>query len=543
MASTTSSSQSRSVPQLLFDDGSRAVFEDSSSSLVTRSNPRKKSDSSIHEFYEIDRLAKEIRTLPQHERVAIQFPDEMLEDSPMVCWEFEKILPDHCWVFVLGDTTYAPCCPDYAAAAHLNADCMIHYGHACLSPCTSIPVLYSFGKADMNVQECASKLKEKLSSENCTGKKILLFYSLEYHHAISDLEALLQEENILVQVAKIPERTLPIPVENESSLSSSACCHQGNRDEESCCQNSKPPSTHVKDEKENTLDESANTTDLNIGGLHISQDDGEDDTERIVVYIGDYQSRQFLNIVLRYISQSKSPAIWTYDPTTKEIDSSLSSSLFQKILNRRFFLIQKVRSLSVFGILVANLSDTFMRSIVKAIQNLLRQHGRTSYTFVVGKINPAKIANFAEIEAFCLVACPEHSLLENERDFPVPIVTPLELGMALGLFEWGSVDYSLNSKDFLVKEVAENVPVAEGSDDDTPYYNLATGQYESKPTPDEGINLRALPGQGKLTTYRSAASTFLQQREYQGLEVRTGQTEAQGASQGDVGIASNYEER
>ena len=36
------------------------------------------------------------------------------------------------------------------------------------------------------------------------------------------------------------------------------------------------------------------------------------------------------------------------------------------------------------------------------------------YTFVVGKINPAKLSNFAEIECFVMVACPEHSLLQME---------------------------------------------------------------------------------------------------------------------------------
>lgn len=48
----------------------------------------------------------------------------------------------------------------------------------------------------------------------------------------------------------------------------------------------------------------------------------------------------------------------------------------------------------------------------------------------MGKINPAKLANFLEIECFVLVACPENSLLDA-KEFLCPIVTPYELEVAL----------------------------------------------------------------------------------------------------------------
>jgi diphthamide biosynthesis enzyme Dph1/Dph2-like protein len=55
-------------------------------------------------------------------------------------------------VFVLGDTTFAPCCSDAIAAQHLEADCVVHYGHACLSPCRDIPVLYSSGRQQLSTR-------------------------------------------------------------------------------------------------------------------------------------------------------------------------------------------------------------------------------------------------------------------------------------------------------------------------------------------------------------------------------------------------------
>ena len=37
-------------------------------------------------------------------------------------------------LFVMADSTYGSCCVDEVGASHINADCVIHYGHTCLSP-------------------------------------------------------------------------------------------------------------------------------------------------------------------------------------------------------------------------------------------------------------------------------------------------------------------------------------------------------------------------------------------------------------------------
>lgn len=37
-------------------------------------------------------------------------------------------------LYVMADTTYGSCCIDEVGAAHINADCVVHYGHTCLSP-------------------------------------------------------------------------------------------------------------------------------------------------------------------------------------------------------------------------------------------------------------------------------------------------------------------------------------------------------------------------------------------------------------------------
>ncbi|KAF4307385.1 diphthamide biosynthesis protein [Botryosphaeria dothidea] len=56
--------------------------------------------------------------------------------------------------------------------------------------------------------------------------------------------------------------------------------------------------------------------------------------------------------------------------------------------------------------------------------------GKKSYTFVVGKINAAKVANFSEVGGWVVIGCWESSLIES-KDFWKPIITPFELQLTL----------------------------------------------------------------------------------------------------------------
>ena len=88
--------------------------------------------------------------------------------------------------------------------------------------------------------------------------------------------------------------------------------------------------------------------------------------------------------------------------------------------------------------------------MITRIRTMLAQAKKKSYTITVGKLNPAKLGNFLEIECFVLVACPENSLIEAKvriapsqsliiltrarlvtQDFLRPIITPYELEIAL----------------------------------------------------------------------------------------------------------------
>jgi len=81
---------------------------------------------------------------------------------------------------------------------------------------------------------------------------------------------------------------------------------------------------------------------------------------------------------------------------------------------RRYTMVQRARDADVFGILVGTLGVASYLHLISQLRRILNQKGKKTYTISVGKLNPAKLANFAEIECFILVACPENSLIESK---------------------------------------------------------------------------------------------------------------------------------
>jgi diphthamide biosynthesis protein 2 len=513
-------SERKTPPQLMFDDGSRVMMHASEApAAVQQVSPR--GNRSVEEYYEIGRLSQEILDVvngtPRDSdgwacRVALQFPDALLPDAPEVCWAMEQALmvtsDQPALVFVLGDTTFGSCCPDEVAALHLTADVLVHYGHACLSPAQQLPVLYSFGITDMDVPACVEAIVAEANKESV--RKILLLYEVRYHHAMAHVQTLMSEQgDMLVLAGQIPQ----------------PCCG-GEAMEQS--------------------EETAGPSYIVVGGLQIPSD--VDLSMYTLVFVGDAasSSRQYVNTMLRFLTYPNGPtSFWTYSPTAASLETSLPPNL-RRQLNRRFFLTQKARDATCFGILVGTLSQKHFTSVVASLRHVIQDAGKASYTFAVGKVNAAKLANFAEIDCYVLVACGENSLLEDERDLHVPVITPLELDMALGNTEWGV--YSLDYNDFLNIHANRQGQVAsidaDGDEDaDAPYFSLATGKYMDTKKNTGDIDLQALPGKGQVIVHQSKASEFLRSRDFQGLEAAIGETAVHAAKPGDIGIASNYGQR
>ncbi|KAF8152245.1 putative diphthamide synthesis protein-domain-containing protein [Crassisporium funariophilum] len=490
----------------------------------------------FEKFYEIQRTAEEILK-EGYKRVALQFPDELLHDSVPIFRQLKHRVGQGCELYVLADTSYGSCCVDEVAAQHIEADAMVHYGHACMSQTSRLPVIYVFGKKYVDVDICVLKLAESFDHDNAEvngdhegghRRAILLKHDVVFTHQADEilqgLQRIFEPRNIAVLYHRIETRAMPTPSSrNGSELASTE----------------QPPS----------VDESP-PSEVPPSDIPLEY--------TTIFYVGS-ESLGLTNLLVTNASCN----VYSFDPLTQS--SRLESSRTNKILMRRYAILQKARDADVFGILVGTLGVASYLPLIKHLRNLLAQKRKKSYTISVGKLNPAKLANFLEIECFILVACPENSLIEA-KDFLRPIVTPYELEIALQADPIWTGKYVLDFERLLSeagsgtsdkldsKDVTDN-GTGEGpeSDDDQPVFSLVTGTYrhakryggQTSETQQQigGGSAVVLRNQDNaVATLDSAAGQFLQQRTYQGLDMRIGEDAPSVLEQGRSGIARGYQD-
>lgn len=60
---------------------------------------------------------------------------------------------------------------------------------------------------------------------------------------------------------------------------------------------------------------------------------------------------------------------------------------------------QRAKEAGVIGIVVGTLGVQRYNSVVRALRTMIEDAGRKAYVLAVGKVNVAKLANFAEVRA------------------------------------------------------------------------------------------------------------------------------------------------
>ncbi|KAG6332059.1 hypothetical protein ID866_7030 [Astraeus odoratus] len=422
--------------------------------LASSISAQRSASQDLLEFYEIERTAKEIRD-GGFKRIALQFPDELLHESVPVYRSLKQRVNEGQELYLLADTSYGSCCVDEVAAQHVDADLMVHYGHACLS------------QADP---------------------------------------------------------TAPRPESDGGTMPDPACLQQ-------------------------TADTITNQNESNPALEHDND---------IIVYIGE-ESLTLTNILITHSSTEADKQVYSYNPATSTL--RLESGHTNKLLMRRFAVVQKARDADVFGILVGTLGVASYLSVINYLRTLLSRSRKKSYTISVGKLNPAKLANFMEIECFVLAACPENSIIES-KDFFKPIITPHELRVALQPEGTWLGRYILEFNQLITDDGLETTSTTverprsgeeDEEDPDRPSFSLITGRFrqarrfgvgdkqEHTNDTDSVATVVLRNQEGSLSKLSdSAAAMFLESRVYRGLEARIGEDMPSVLEQGRSGIARGY---
>eukprot|EP00249_Psilotum_nudum_P011848 c23421_g1_i1 orf=135-1808(+) len=528
-------------------------------------------------------------------RVALQFPDELLKDSTAVVsllrieLERQRLTRDisigSCspiQLYVLADTTYGSCCADEIAAAHVNAECIIHYGHTCFSQMSRLPIWYVLGRASIDHEDCAGKLSEYIMSRQ---QDLLVLYGLEYAYAMPMLEesmhkrvAAISAVHVKITFAEVPHKEVNpiVPVCDRRKEPSEGNCTDihGAFGEDACCKGKcirygSTESQEVRGSKkclhnnqqgqegssQTDQSEMASTwnelRDISFGGLkwRFPEYNNNSMEHSSVVWIGK-ESPTLTNFMLTF----NKAMVVRYDPETKVLLTDEKNQ--SKALRRRYYLVERAKDANIVGIIVGTLGVAGYQQIIQHIRRLIKEAGKKSYTLVMGRPNPSKLANFPECDVFVLVACAQTALLDS-KEFLSPLITPFEavLSFTRGMQWMGT--YHLDFQAVINSSIAQRFALSCEENNEARFSFFKGGYVEesNSQVPEEKSMILSSTTQqtlqppanarSDLTVNREAKSgaEFFALRSFKGLEIQN-QSEApvQYHIHGRKGRASVYED-
>ncbi|KAI0400122.1 putative diphthamide synthesis protein-domain-containing protein [Xylaria palmicola] len=373
------------------------VFDDPTpASALASANRPDRSDHELFTVYEVARTAAEILR-QDWSRIALQFPDAMLADAPWVVAALHRELarladsessspaqqpPTQTQtrrLYILADTSYSACCVDEIAAEHADADAVVHYGRACLSPTARLPVLHIFTAQGLDHEDVAEVFAREFPDK---AVKAVIMADVMFQDHVAPVHALLRARGytgvVSTDIIRDPSSTIP---------------------------NRSVPSLNVA---------SAEKHDYDLHDYHL-------------FHISTPPTSLLLTLSSRLASLRIYPTPSSPYTTTASLpDPSATPAM----LRRRYALVLRLATASIIGILVNTLSVKNYMSTISTLRGQIAAAGKKSYTVVVGKLNAAKLANFAEMDGWVVVGCWESGLVDQDGLFK-PVITPFELGLAL----------------------------------------------------------------------------------------------------------------
>uniref|UniRef100_A0A0R0HCD5 2-(3-amino-3-carboxypropyl)histidine synthase subunit 2 n=1 Tax=Glycine max TaxID=3847 RepID=A0A0R0HCD5_SOYBN len=380
---------------------------------------------------------------------------------------------------------YGSCCIDEVGASHINADFVIHYGHTCFSPTTTLPVFCVFGKASICVADCVESMS-KYALRN--SKPIMVLFGLEYAHSMRQIKEALLESSMSCRYDPMPEvNGLQEPVSD---------CN------------------------------GASGTVYSIGGLAWKLPEGQSMDDYLLFWIG-HDDSAFANVVLTF----NACEIVRYDAN----ENRMVTDLFQqkRILKPGYL------------------------HIINQMMELITGAGKKAYTLVMGRPNPAKLANFPEFDfyqcdVFLYVSCAQTALLDS-KEYLAPVITPFEAMIAFNRGSQWTGAYVMEFRDLI------NLPQMEvGNQEEEARFSFLKGGYvddfENQENAEEERETLALVNATEKALQLQNNSNalmkgnarsgveFLANRSYQGLNMSSENASPEPYLIGRRGRASGYED-
>jgi 2-(3-amino-3-carboxypropyl)histidine synthase len=319
---------------------------------------------------EEDRILEEI-TRRGSKRVLLQLPEGL---KPLG-FRLAKLLEDRkgVEVFVSGDPCYGACDLALGPKSHVEADLLIHVGHA------EIPgefpeenVLFVEARSDAPIDALIEQAVRMLSSEHTIG----LASNIQHIHQLDAAKEILERNGKEVLIGRASGW-------------------------------------------------------LRYPGQVLGCDYGSvraiaDKVDAIVVLSGG----DFHAVGIPLATGKRTIVVDPFERTARDMTEAC-----RQLLRIRWANIERFRETKRVGIIVGMKSSQMNISLARRLKQLLKENGQSAILICATEVIPETLESFLDLESYVEVSCPRISTDDQER-YRKPILNPEELMIALGKKSW-----------------------------------------------------------------------------------------------------------
>ena len=305
------------------------------------------------------------------QRVLLQMPEGLKPAG----FRLAKLLEDQLGVevFVSGDPCYGACDLALAAKSHVEADLLIHLGHA------EIPgefleenVLYVETRSDAPIDALVEQAAKMLNVEHAIG----LASNIQHIHQLDTAKGILEKNGKEVLIGRAfgwlryPGQVLG--------------CDYG----------------------------SVRTIADKVDAI-------------VVLSGGDFHA---LGIPLA--TGKRTIVIDPFQRTVRDM-----TEVCKRLLRKRWVSIERFKETKRVGIIVGLKSSQMNITLARRVKQLLEESGRSAILICATEVIPETLESFTDLESYVEISCPRISTDDQER-YRKPILNPEELMISLGKKSW-----------------------------------------------------------------------------------------------------------
>ena len=284
-------------------------------------------------------VARLLALSPVPRSVALQLPDALLPASFALCAALSAGVVGTRFA-VLADTSWGECCVDEVAAGHAEAEAVVHYGRACLSATTRLPVVYVFGRlaADNEAaQKTGQLLVGEMRDEDDGAGPVVVLGDTRWSHVLGAVAAELRAAGRAVAVA------------HPSTVQGGV----------------------VADEEAEEVAES--DRDVWVARRRVALPRGAASlADCSLCYVG-AESQTLAAVVMAH---GASQAVYSCDPAGLAEGARLESRFVNRQLSRRYGLLETVREAAFVGIVVGTLGVDKYLEVIEGLRAIISAAGK-----------------------------------------------------------------------------------------------------------------------------------------------------------------------